>query len=296
MNTEIFKGTWTALITPFKNNKIDYDAIDQLIERQIKGGVTGILVIGTTGESPTLSDGESLQLIEYTIKQVAGRCLVMVGTGTNDTAKTVKKTKAASELHPDAILVVNPYYNKPTQQGLYLHFKAVAEATPVPVFVYNIKGRTGVNVETGTLMTLAEDVQNIVGVKEASGDVEQIHQVCQKRSEGFIVLSGDDGITYDTMKKSGVDGVVSVASNIVPEKVSAMVSAGLHGDWGVAKQINEELSELFETMFVETNPIPVKWVAHLLGLCSAEYRLPMCEPTEQTKQILDTLISSYNLR
>jgi 4-hydroxy-tetrahydrodipicolinate synthase len=294
MNTEKYKGTWTALITPFKNGELDYDAIDQLIEQQIEGGVRGILVIGTTGESPTLSDEESLQLIDHTVKKVAGRCLVMAGTGTNNTAKSVKKTKVASALNPDAILVVNPYYNKPTQTGLYLHYKTIAQSTELPVFVYNIKGRTGVNVETETLMKLAADVPNIIGVKEASGDLDQIHEVCEKRPEGFIVLSGDDGITVETMKKSGVDGVVSVASNILPHDVSKMINAGLEGDWETAEQMNNELNNFFETMFVETNPIPVKWVAHKLGWCTAEYRLPMCEPSEETKQTLDQLISTYD--
>jgi 4-hydroxy-tetrahydrodipicolinate synthase len=296
MKTQHFRGTWTALITPFKDDDaIDYDAVNVLIDKQIEGGVTGILVIGTTGESPTLSDDECDVLVKHTVAYVNGRCLVMAGTGTNSTKKSIEKTKRASALRPDVLLVVNPYYNKPTQRGLYLHFKAVAEATDLPVLVYNIKGRTAINVETDTLMKLAEDVQNIIGVKEASGDLDQIKAVCDARPDGFVVLSGDDGITFQTMKDFGVDGVVSVTSNVLPKKVSNMVTAGLEKKWDEAEALNTELQEFFSCMFIETNPIPVKYAVKRMGLCTLKYRLPMCEPSDENKKAVGEVLKKFGL-
>lgn len=282
MDTSKFKGVWTALITPFTSeNKIDYDALKKLVEHQITGGVTGILVIGTTGESPTLSDEECKELITKTKELIDGRCLLMAGSGCNCTDKSLKKTAAACEA--DCLLVVNPYYNKPTQKGLYLHFKAVADSTDLPVFLYNIKGRTGINLETETLVKLANECPNIIGVKEASGDLEQIKEVCEKRPEGFIVLSGDDGITGKIMREYNADGVVSVASNLIPEKIVELVNT-------LDEELDEKLQSFFDTMFIETNPIPVKYAAHLMGFCKPNYRLPMCEPEQETIDKLKELL------
>ena len=235
MDTSQFKGVWTALITPFTNDhKIDWEALTKLIEHQIAGGVTGIVVLGTTGESPTITSKEATKLIKRAKKIINGRCLLMAGTGSNCTQTSIEKSIKAEKAGADCLLVVNPYYNKPTQHGLYLHFKAVADSTKLPIFLYNIKGRTGVNLETETLLQLTSDCPNIIGVKEASGDIEQIKDVCQKRPEGFIVLSGDDGITYQIMKDFGADGVVSVASNIIPGKLTQMVN-------NLESQLNDEI-------------------------------------------------------
>lgn len=283
MNTSQFKGVWTALITPFTDDhQIDWAALEKLIEHQIAGGVTGILVIGTTGESPTLNSKECTELIKRTKKIIDGRCLLMAGCGCNCTQTSIEKTAKAESSGADCLLIVNPYYNKPTQHGLYLHFKAIADATTLPVFLYNIKGRTGVNLETETLLQLAQDCPNIIGVKEASGDTEQIKEVCQKRPEGFIVLSGDDGLTYQVMSEYGADGVVSVASNIIPDQIVKMVN-------DIDSKINDELQDFFDKMFIETNPIPVKYLASLKGYCLPNYRLPMCQPTDKTKEILKQL-------
>jgi 4-hydroxy-tetrahydrodipicolinate synthase len=283
MDTSQYKGVWTALITPFTDDhQIDWDALKKLIEHQIAGSVTGILVIGTTGESPTLTPKECTELIERAKKIIDGRCLLMAGSGSNCTQTSIQKTIKAESAGADCLLIVNPYYNKPTQHGLYLHFKAIADATTLPVFLYNIKGRTGVNLETETLLQLANDCTNIIGVKEASGDLEQIKEVCEKRPEGFIVLSGDDGITYQVMKEYGADGVVSVASNIIPAKLTQMVN-------NLDSQLNDELQDFFDKMFVETNPIPVKYLASLMGYCQPNYRLPMCQPTDKTKETLKQL-------
>ncbi|MBI3458898.1 4-hydroxy-tetrahydrodipicolinate synthase [Candidatus Azambacteria bacterium] len=294
MNLLKFRGTWTALITPFLDNQeIDYQALSVLIERQIAGGVTGIVVIGTTGESPTLSDQECSALIKRAKELIAGRCWLMAGCGTNHTAHSVEKAQAAQKAGADALLVVNPYYNKPSQQGLYLHFKEVAQATNLPNILYNIKGRTGVNLETDTLMRLAKEVDNIIGVKEASGDLVQIKEVSQRKLEDFLLFSGDDGLTYQVLEQAKGDGVISVASNIIPREVNELVQAGLRGDFKTAKQLDDQLQKLFKILFIETNPLPVKYMAHKLGLCHLVYRLPMCPPSEKNQMILNEAFNDY---
>jgi len=294
MSTSKFRGTWTALITPFLDNQeIDYQVLSVLIERQIAGGVTGIVVIGTTGESPTLTDQECFELISKTKEMINGRCLLMAGCGTNSTAHSVEKAQAAQKAGADCLLVVNPYYNKPSQEGLYLHFKAVAQATELPNILYNIKGRTGVNLETDTLMRLIKDVDNIIGVKEASGDLVQIKEVGQRKPKDFLLFSGDDGLTYQVLEQAKGDGVVSVASNIIPKEVNELVQLGLRGDFEMAKKLDEDLQKIFKILFIETNPLPVKYVAHKMGLCKLVYRLPMCPPSEKSKGILDEAFKDY---
>lgn len=288
-----YAGTWTALITPFKNGKIDWEAVAGLVEKQIEGNVTGILVIGTTGESPTLTESEQKELISRVREMIDGRCMLMAGCGTNSTAKSVEKAREAAEAGAEVLLVVNPYYNKPTPEGLYQHFKAVAEATELPVVLYNIKGRTGVNVDTDTLVRIVEACPNVVGVKEASGDFEQMQEVIARRvREDFVVLSGDDGITCKLIAAGG-DGVVSVASNIVPGRVSEMVRLGLAGESEAAAVLDEELQRMFDELFTETNPIPVKYAAHKMGLCELEYRLPMCEPSARAAGVVDEMLTNY---
>jgi 4-hydroxy-tetrahydrodipicolinate synthase len=296
MNSEKFKGVWTALITPFqKDDSIDWQAYEKLIAKQVESGITGIVISGTTGESPTLSDDEVAKLVKKAKEKVASKCLVMAGSGTNNTQASIVKTKMAEDAGADAILLVNPYYNKPTQQGLYLHFKAIADSTKLPVILYNIKGRTGVNLETATLCRLAGEVKNIIGVKEASGDLNQIKSVCGQKLENFVVLSGDDNITLKIIKDYGANGVISVASNIVPEEMIKMVNLALSGKIQEAEEINAKLDLLFRVLFVETNPIPVKYAAYKMNLCQNAYRLPMCEISKENGKKVEELLKQMHL-
>ncbi len=289
----MFRGVFTAIITPFKEDEsVDEEALKKLIDFNIENGVSGIVPCGTTGESPTLSHEEHDRVIELTVRHVNKRVPVIAGTGSNSTKEAIRLTKHAEEIGADACLLVNPYYNKPTQEGLYRHFKAIADSVNFPCIVYNIKGRTGVNVETPTLMRLARDCKNIVGVKEASGDLNQIKEVIAKRPEGFSVLSGDDNLTLEIIKAGG-DGVISVASNIVPAKMSAMVKSALNKNFEEAEKLNNELAPLFEAEFIETNPIPIKYMMSLKGMCKEVYRLPMCElrpeNKEKVKEVLEQM-------
>lgn len=287
----MFKGVYTAIVTPFnKDGNVDYEALKKLIDMQVQNKVDGIVPCGTTGESPTLTHEEHDKVIEITVKHVNGRAKVIAGTGSNSTSEAIRLTKNAKEAGADGVLLVNPYYNKPTQKGLYLHFKAIADAVDIPCVVYNIKGRTAVNVETETLVKLMNDCNNIVAVKEASGDISQMKDVIAKRKDGFTVLSGDDGITMDLIEAGG-DGVISVASNIVPEKMVEMVHNALHGDIAKAREYEERLKDLFDVEFIETNPIPIKTILAMKGMIEEEFRLPMCalESDEHREKIKDVM-------
>jgi len=291
----MFKGVFTAIITPFKEDgSLDEECLKKLIDFNISNGVSGIVPCGTTGESPTLSHPEHDRVIELTVQHVNERVPVIAGTGSNSTAEAIRLSKHAEEVGADGLLIVNPYYNKPTQEGLYRHFKAVADAVRVPVVVYNIKGRTGVNVETATLVRLMKDCDNIQAVKEASGDLEQMKQVIAQRKEGFAVLSGDDNITLDLIKAGG-NGVVSVASNIVPDRMVAMVKAALDGNFSEAEKLNSSLGPLFEVEFIETNPIPIKCGLAFKGMCNEVYRLPMCELRPENKEKLKEVLTEMKI-
>lgn len=291
----MFKGTFTAIVTPFKEDKgIDFDTFKNLIEDQIENGVTGIVPVGTTGESPTLSEEEHKKVVEECIKIVDKRVKVIAGAGSNCTKTAVEMAQHAEKVGADGVLIVNPYYNKPTQEGLYRHFKAVADSVKVPVVVYNIMGRTGVNVETSTLMRLAKDCENIRCVKEASGDLEQMKDVITQRPEGFTVLSGDDGITLDLIKAGG-EGVISVASNILPEKMSQMVKLALDGNMEEASKLNDEMAEFFDVEFIETNPIPIKAALAMQGKIKEVYRLPMCEMSADNKEKLKRVMEKMGM-
>jgi len=279
-----FRGTYTAIITPFKKDEsIDYVALEKLVEFQIKNGISGIVPCGTTGESPTLSHKEHHEVIDFVIAKAKGRVPIIAGAGSNSTKEAIEMTKAAEKSGASAILSVNPYYNKPTQEGLYRHFKAIADSTSLPVIVYNIKGRTGVNVETPTLVRLVKDCKNIVGVKEASGDINQMKDVIAKTPEEFCVLSGDDNMTLELIRAGG-DGVISVASNIVPDRVGRMVKLALDKKFDEAQKLNDELMPLFKGCFIETNPIPVKAMLAAKKMCEEAYRLPMCEMSAEHKK------------
>jgi 4-hydroxy-tetrahydrodipicolinate synthase len=291
----MFKGVYTAIITPFKEDgSLDKKALKKLIEFNIKNGVSGIVPCGTTGESPTLTHKEHDKVIEMTIKLVNKMAKVIAGTGSNSTAEAIRLSQHAEQAGADAILVVNPYYNKPTQEGLYRHFKAVADSVKIPLIIYNIKGRTGVNVETSTLVRIANECKNVVGVKEASGDMNQIKDVIAKRPQGFSVLSGDDNITLEVIKNGG-DGVISVASNIVPEKMSALVKNALQNKFLEAEKIHTELMPLFEAEFIETNPIPIKYMLFLRGMCKEIYRLPMCELSQEHKEKVKSVLEKLSI-
>ena len=292
----MFKGVFTAIITPFKSSgEVDEEAFKKLIDFQIENKVDGIVPCGTTGESPTLSHDEHNRVIELCVEHVNKRVAVIAGTGSNSTAEAITLTKHAKEAGADGALLVNPYYNKPTQKGLYLHFKAIADAVDIPCVVYNIKGRTAINVETHTLVKLMNDCNNIVAVKEASGDINQMKDVIAQKKEGFTVLSGDDGITMDLIE-SGGDGVVSVASNIVPSKIVEMVHTALDGNIEKARELENNLKGLFDVEFIETNPIPIKTALAMQGKCEEVFRLPMCQlEKEENREKLKEVLKNMNL-
>jgi 4-hydroxy-tetrahydrodipicolinate synthase len=299
-NRPTYAGTWTAIITPFtQDDQIDEQALRKIVRRQAEGGVTGIVPVGTTGESPTTTMEEDTRIFEIVCDEVkkiesetGSRPLVMAGTGSNCTRDAVKYTQNALKAGADCCLVVAPYYNKPTPAGLIAHYQAVADVG-LPVIVYNIKGRTGINIDTETLMIIAEH-KNVVGVKEASGNMVQMKEVIARRPENFAVLSGDDGLTVELIKNGG-DGVVSVSSNIVPSQISEMVNFALAGNFEEAEKMNQNFAKMFDELFCETNPVPVKYLAAKMGLCELKYRLPMLPPTAAGQNTLDNLISHYNL-
>jgi 4-hydroxy-tetrahydrodipicolinate synthase len=294
MDMSRFNGVHTALVTPFtEKDNLDTDALKALIDYQIENGVSGLVPCGTTGESPTLSHDEHDRVIQLTVEYTNNRVPVIAGTGSNATSEAIRLSKHAQCVGADAVLLVNPYYNKPTQKGLYLHFKAIADSVDIPCIVYNIKGRTGVNVETETLVALANDCENIVAVKEASGNIVQMEDVVNRAPSDFIVLSGDDNMSLDLIEKGG-KGVISVASNLFPRQMSQMVDLALNNKMAEAREIEKTLSSFFQTCFVETNPIPIKTALARYGYCHESFRLPMCpfssdENRAQLYSVLDEL-------
>ncbi|MBI5390675.1 4-hydroxy-tetrahydrodipicolinate synthase [Candidatus Woesearchaeota archaeon] len=290
-------GVYTALITPFDSDgKPDLAGLRKNIRFQIEEGVDGIVPLGTTGETPTLSDTEQEAVIRVAVAEAHGKINVMVGTGSNSTAKTIEYTQRAKALGADAALIVTPYYNKPTQEGIYQHFKAITEAVDLPILVYNIQGRSGVNIHTVTLKRIA-GLRNIIGVKEASGNVEQMMEVIQQiqhQYPHFCVMSGDDGLTLPLLSLGG-KGVVSVASNLVPGEVVGMVKAALAGDFAQARKKHFELLPLFKAIFVETNPIPVKESMSMVGMPSGSCRLPLCALMPENRAKLQHVLQEMHL-
>ncbi len=269
----MFSGTFTALITPFRNGEVDVDALENLVEFQIEGGVSGLVPCGTTGESPTMSEDEDRTVISTVVRVANGRVPVIAGSGSNSTDMAIKYTRMAEEVGADGSLQVAPYYNKPTQEGLFAHFATIAESTNLPLVIYNIPGRTGVTVAPETMARLAE-IPNIVATKDSTLSMAEAARVKHLCGEDFDLLSGDDPVTLPIIALGG-SGVIAVASNIAPSVYSEMVNAALDGDFVRAKELHYELLPLFGAMSIETNPIPVKTAASLLGLCSDEMRLPM---------------------
>jgi len=291
----LFNGTHTALITPFQNGEIDVPAFKALIERQIAGGVQGIVPVGTTGESPTLDMDEHIEVIRLAVEFAAGRCLVMAGTGANSTSEAIELTEAAEKVGADASLQVCPYYNKPSQEGLYLHFKAVAEATELPIMLYSVPGRSSIEIAPETAARLAADCPNIVAIKEAGGSVDRVNQLVQALPADFGILSGDDPLTLPFVS-CGATGLVSVAANLVPEVMVALVNACLAGNFTEALAMQKKYYPLMRgLMGLDVNPVPIKTAVALQGHCSDELRLPLAPMAADSRAKLVTLLKEYSL-
>jgi 4-hydroxy-tetrahydrodipicolinate synthase len=282
------------MVTPFKNGKVDEAKLRELVEFHIAHGTDGLIPCGTTGESPGLTHDEHRQIVEVVIEAARGRIRVVAGTGSNSTAEAIELTKHAERAGAAGALVVNPYYNKPTQEGLYRHFRAVAESVAIPILVYNIQSRTAVNVETDTLARLVRDVASVVGVKEASGSLDQMSQVIAACGPDFSVLSGDDNITLPLLAIGG-SGVVSVIANIVPRETADLVHAALDGDWKRARDLHYRLFPLARAAFLETNPIPIKEAMAMAGMLEPEFRLPMCRMSDANREKLRAILKPYAL-
>ncbi len=289
----MFQGSLVALVTPFRDGKVDEPKLRDLVDFHVANGTNAIIPCGTTGESPTLSHDEHKRVVEIVIEAARGRIPVVAGTGSNSTAEGIDLTAHAQKAGAAGALVVNPYYNKPTQEGLYRHFRAVAEAVDIPILVYNIQSRTAVNVETETMARLAK-IPNIVGVKEASGSLEQMTQVILTCGPDFTVLSGDDTLTLPLMAVGG-RGVISVIANIVPRETVEMTHAALEGDWKRARDLFHRLFPLCRAMFIETNPIPVKEAMAMLGMIAPEFRLPLCRMADGNRERLKTILQQFGL-
>ncbi len=286
------RGCVTALITPFDNkHEVDYEGLKKNIRFQIENGVTGIVPLGTTGESPTITEHEFKDIVSTSIEVAHNKIPVIVGTGSNSTEKTVLTTKKAEELGADAALIMTPYYNKPTQEGIYRHFEKISSSTKLPIIIYNIASRTGVNIETKTMVRLS-NLKNIVGVKEASGNINQIAEIINQLPDNFVVMSGDDSMTLPLISLGG-HGVISVASNIIPRMTSDMVKLALEGKISEARKLNKYIMPIFRDLFIETNPIPIKTAMYMLGMPSGSFRLPLCDMTPQNKEKLRATLSSY---
>jgi len=290
----MFKGSIVAIVTPFKKGKVDEDKLGELVEFQIKNGTSGIVPCGTTGESPTLSMEEHERVVEVVIDAVKKRVPVIAGTGSNSTQEAIELSVHAQKAGADGLLLVSPYYNKPTQQGLYLHFKVIAESVKIPIILYNIASRTGINIEPQTVGRLAKDCKNIVGIKEASGSLDQMSRIKALCGENFDLISGDDSLTLPLLAIGGV-GVISVVANIAPFDVAKMVEAFEKGDIKKAQALHYKLLPLIKAMFIETNPIPVKTAMGLLGLCEPDLRLPLCTMSPQNLEKLRGVLSDYGL-
>ncbi|MFA5320204.1 MAG: 4-hydroxy-tetrahydrodipicolinate synthase [Candidatus Omnitrophota bacterium] len=290
----MFSGSIVALVTPFKNGKVDENKLRALIDFQIKNGTSGIVPCGTTGESATLSVREHERVIEIAVEQSAGRVPVIAGTGSNSTEEAIQLTVDAAKAGADASLQVSPYYNRPTQNGLYAHFKAVADAAEIPIILYNIASRTGVNIEPETVARLAADCENIVGVKEASGNLDQMSRIKALCGDKFDLISGDDSLTLPVLSIGGT-GVISVAANIVPADVAALTKNYAGGNSEEARRLHYRLLPLIKALFLETNPIPVKTAMGMLDMCASELRLPLTAMSGENAARLRIALKDHGL-
>jgi 4-hydroxy-tetrahydrodipicolinate synthase len=290
----MFTGTYTAIVTPFKNGQVDENAFRTLIQFQIDNGVNGIVPTGTTGEAATLDFDEHLRVIELAVEEARGRCKIIAGTGSNSTQEAVDLTQKAERLGVDAVLLASPYYNKPTQEGIYRHYKKIAESTSLKLMLYNVPGRTAGEIGVETCARLARDCGNIVSIKEAGGSAERVSALKKILPADFTILSGDDGLTLPFMAVGAV-GVVSVASNVIPKQITDMVNAFLAGRSADALKVHLRYFQLFKDLFIESNPIPVKTALYLMGMIENEFRLPMCEIAKGNQSKLHETMAALKL-
>jgi 4-hydroxy-tetrahydrodipicolinate synthase len=272
----MFRGTFTALVTPFRDGAIDFTALQNLIESQIAAGIDGIIAVGTTGESPTLTHDERKEVIRFAIQTANRRCLVLAGTGSYSTREAIVATEEAEKLGVDGALLVAPYYNKPSQEGLFRHFSAIAKSTSLRLMLYNIPGRCGVDIVAETVARIQSDCSNVVSIKEAGGNVDRVSELRVRLPDAFTVLSGDDGLTLPFLA-AGAVGVVSVASNLLPREMCELISAFANGDIKRSERLHRKLYWLFKDLFIEPNPVPIKTALSWRGTIAAEVRLPLCE-------------------
>jgi 4-hydroxy-tetrahydrodipicolinate synthase len=289
----MFEGSYVAIVTPFKNGKVDAAALKSLIEFHIENGTSGIVPCGTTGESATLVRAEHEEVIGIAVETCKGRVPVLAGTGSNATHEAIELTQSAEKLGADGALLITPYYNKPTQEGLYQHFTSVAKETKLPIVLYNVPSRTAINMLPVTVVRLAK-IQNIVGIKEASGNLMQISEIIQACESDFSVISGEDALNWPILALGG-KGFISVTANIVPDKFAQLYKAASEGDIETAKSLHYELLKLNDVMFVETNPIPVKAALAIMGRIGSEFRLPLCSPSDDTLKKLKSVLKEYSL-
>lgn len=290
----MIRGSIVALVTPMLNNgDIDWEALDKLIDLHLKSGTAAISSVGTTGESATLDYDEHLEVIKHTVKRVDGRLPIIAGTGSNSTREAIDLTRRAKDAGADAVLLVTPYYNKPTQEGLYQHYKAIAEAVDIPQVLYNVPGRTGCDMKPETVLRLAE-IPQVVAIKEATGDLERAKFLIDNAPEGFAVYSGDDGTAIELILAGG-DGNVSVTANVVPELMAKLCTLGLEGKADEARALQEKLMPLHKTLFVEANPIPVKWAIKEMGYAGPGIRLPLTPLAEQYREQLREALKQYDV-
>lgn len=290
----MFTGTFTALVTPFHGGQLDEPALERLVKMQIKGGVDGIVPVGTSGESPTVNYEEHIQIVSLSVKFAARKVKVLAGTGANATSEAIELTQAAEKAGADGSLQVAPYYNKPSQEGLYQHFKAIARATKLPIVLYSIPGRCGIEIAIDTVKRLAHDCKNIVGIKEAGGSCDRVSQLRATLGPKFAILSGDDSLTLPFMSV-GADGVISVASNLIPKELSQMVHACARGDLRKAAALHARYFPLFKDLFIETNPTPVKAALAMMKLIDEEYRLPLVPLNPKNWDTLRTTLKRCNV-
>jgi 4-hydroxy-tetrahydrodipicolinate synthase len=286
-------GAMTALITPFKNQKVDSETFAKLIQRQIDNGIDYVVPVGTTGESATLTHNEHKECIEIAVEVCKNtNTKVLAGAGSNSTHEAIDLAKFAQKCGADAILSVSPYYNKPTQKGIFEHYKAIANAIDIEVVLYNVPGRTNSHIHPDTAIALANECKNITTIKEASGDVSKVVEYQAKSN--MDILSGDDAINYPILA-SGGKGVISVTSNLLPKKIANLVHFALDGDFEKSKKINEELWEINKVLFIESNPIPIKYAMHIAGLCKLEYRLPLTSPSSENAKKIEEVLAKYGI-
>ena len=290
----MFEGTYTALVTPFVNDRVDEEAFARLVDEQLAAGVNGIVPTGTTGESPTLDHAEHNHVIELAVKLARGRCKVIAGTGSNSTTEAISLTVEAEKAGADAALLVAPYYNKPSQEGLFLHYCKIAEATKLPLILYSIPGRCGVEIAVETVARLAQACANIVAIKEAGGTVERVSALRSALPEEFVIVSGDDSLTLPFIA-AGARGVISVASNLVPQQVVELVRTALAGRFEEARRMHLRFYPLFKDLFIETNPVPIKKALALAGKIRADVRLPLCQMSPANAQRLEATMRSLGL-